>query len=69
MSSIDRKERGTLAISGSRLSLGPVVHAFWAGETPEMICQAYPSLTLARIIHVLLDPVTLIRSCPVGAIS
>ena len=26
-----------------------MVHAFWAGETPETICQAYPSLTLEQV--------------------
>jgi hypothetical protein len=26
-----------------------VIHAFWAGETPETICQAYPSLTLEQV--------------------
>jgi hypothetical protein len=26
-----------------------VVHAFWGGETPETICQAYPSLTLEQV--------------------
>jgi len=43
-----RNARGTMMISGSRVSLGSVVHAFWAGETPETICQAYPSLTLEQ---------------------
>ena len=46
---VDRNARGTLIISGSRVSVGSVVHAFWAGETPETICQAYPSLTLEQV--------------------
>jgi uncharacterized protein (DUF433 family) len=37
-----------MIISGTRVSLGSVVHAFLAGETPETICQAYPSLTLEQ---------------------
>jgi len=46
---VDRNARGTLIISGSRVSVGSVVHAFGAGETPETICQAYPSLTLEQV--------------------
>jgi len=42
---VDRNARGTLIISGSRVSVGSVVHAFWAGETPEPICQAYLALS------------------------
>ena len=46
---VERNARGTLVVSGSRVSLGSVVNAFWAGETPESICQAYPSLTLEQV--------------------
>ena len=46
---VDRNARGTLIVSGSRVSLASVVHAFWAGETPETICQAYPPLTLEQV--------------------
>lgn len=46
---VDRNARGTLIVSGSRVTLGSVIHAFWAGETPETICQAYPSLTLEQV--------------------
>jgi uncharacterized protein (DUF433 family) len=46
---VDRNTRGTLIVSGSRVSLASVVHAFWAGETPETICEAYPSLTLEHV--------------------
>lgn len=46
---IDRNVRGTLMVSGSRVNLGSVVQAFWAGETPETICQAYPSLSLEQV--------------------
>jgi len=38
-----------MVVAGSRVSVGSVVHAFWAGETPETICQAYPSLTLEQV--------------------
>jgi uncharacterized protein (DUF433 family) len=46
---VDRNTRGTLIVSGSRVSLASVVQSFWAGETPETICQAYPSLTLEQV--------------------
>jgi len=46
---VDRNTRRTLIVSGSRVSLESVVLAFWAGETPETICQAYPSLTLEQV--------------------
>ena len=45
---VGRNAQGTLVVSGSRVSLGSVVHAFWAGETPETICQAFPSLSLEQ---------------------
>lgn len=48
LSYVERNARGTLVVSGSRVSLGSIVQAFWAGETPETICQAYPSLTLEQ---------------------
>jgi len=46
---VDRNARGILIVAGSRVSVGSVVHAFWAGETPETICQAYPSLSLEQV--------------------
>jgi len=46
---VDRNARGVLVVSGSRVTLDSVVHAFWAGETPESICQAYPSLNLEQV--------------------
>jgi uncharacterized protein (DUF433 family) len=46
---VDRNEHGTLIVTGSRVSLGSVIHAFWEGETPETICQAYPSLSLEQV--------------------
>jgi uncharacterized protein (DUF433 family) len=49
MSCVGRNARGTLVVAKSRVSLGSVVEAFWAGETPETICQAYPSLNLEEV--------------------
>jgi uncharacterized protein (DUF433 family) len=45
---VARNPRGTLVVADSRVTLGSVVHAFWTGETPETICQAFPSLTLEQ---------------------
>ncbi len=49
MSYVGRNARGTLVVAKSRVRLGALVAAFWAGETPETICQAYPSLTLEQV--------------------
>ena len=48
-SAVDRNQHGTLIVTGSRVSLGSVIHASWEDETPETICQAYPSLSLGRV--------------------
>ncbi len=45
---VDRNAQGTLVVAGSRVSLESVVRAFWTGETPETICQAYPALSLEQ---------------------
>ncbi len=45
---VERNAQGTLVVAGSRVSLESVVRAFWAGETPETICQAYPALSLEQ---------------------
>jgi uncharacterized protein (DUF433 family) len=41
--------QGTWRISGTRVSLDSVIHAFWEGATPEEICQDFPSLSLAQV--------------------
>lgn len=46
---VERNTRGTLVVAGSRVSVGSVVRAFWTGETPEAICQAYPALSLEQV--------------------
>ena len=46
---VERNTRGTLVVAGSCVSVGSVVRAFWAGETPETICQAYPALNLEQV--------------------
>ena len=46
---VERNTQGTLVVAGSRVSVGSVVRAFWTGETPETICQAYPALSLEQV--------------------
>lgn len=50
---VERNKQGSLVVSGSRVSVGSVVRAFWAGETPETICQAYPALSLEQAYGVI----------------
>jgi uncharacterized protein (DUF433 family) len=42
-------EDGTIRISGSRVTLDSVVHAFQQGATAEQIQDSFPSLTLREI--------------------
>jgi len=46
---VTRNEHGTLRVAGSRVTLASLVHAFWRGETPETIVQAFPSLSLEQV--------------------
>jgi uncharacterized protein (DUF433 family) len=50
---VERNTQGTMVVAGSRVSVGSVVRAFWTGETPETICQAYPVLTLEQVYGVI----------------
>lgn len=45
--------QGTWRITGTRVSLDSVIHAFWEGATPEEICQDFPSLSLAQVYSVI----------------
>ena len=40
---------GGWRISGSRVSLDSIVHAFWEGQTPEAIAEDFPTLSLEQI--------------------
>ncbi len=40
---------GRMRVSGTRVLLDLVVHAFHRGETPEHIMQMYPTLTLESV--------------------
>lgn len=44
---------GVVRVSGTRVPLETVVHAFRQGATPEEIAQDFPSLTLAQVYAVL----------------
>jgi len=46
---VTTNEQGTLRVAGSRVTLASIVHAFWRGETPETIVQAFPSLSLEQV--------------------
>jgi uncharacterized protein (DUF433 family) len=43
--------QGTWRITDTRVSLDSVVSAFWAGSTPEDICQDFPSLSLVQVYN------------------
>ena len=32
---VERNEQGTLRVTGTRVSLASVVHAYWNGDSPE----------------------------------
>lgn len=36
-------------VAGSRVSLDSIVYAFWNGESPESIAEAFPVLTLEQV--------------------
>jgi len=45
--------QGTWRVTSTRVSVESVIHAFWAGATPEEICQDFPSLSLGRVYAVI----------------
>jgi uncharacterized protein (DUF433 family) len=40
---------GGWRVTGTRVSLDSVVHAYWNGSSPEQIAQDYPSLSLDQV--------------------
>jgi uncharacterized protein (DUF433 family) len=46
---VTRTEQGAWRITGTRISLDSVVHAYWDGRLPEVIAADIPSLTLEQI--------------------
>jgi uncharacterized protein (DUF433 family) len=45
---VERRERG-FWISGTRVSLDSIVHAFLSGQTAESIAQSFPTLSLEQV--------------------
>jgi uncharacterized protein (DUF433 family) len=45
--------QGTWRVAGTRVSVESVIHAFWAGATPEEICQDFPTLPLGQVYAVI----------------
>jgi uncharacterized protein (DUF433 family) len=39
----------TLRVTGTRVSLASLVHAYWRSESPESIVQSFPSLSLEQV--------------------
>lgn len=50
---LTRTSEGVLRITGTRITLDSVIHAFQEGATPEEMCQDFPGLALAHIYSVL----------------
>jgi|SRR6516162_6454754 uncharacterized protein (DUF433 family) len=46
---VTRTADGTWRVTGTRISLDSIVHAYWDGRLPEAIATDYPSLTLEQI--------------------
>ena len=44
-----RTPQGGWRITGTRVSLDSVVHAYWAGRMPEAIAADFPSLSLEQV--------------------
>jgi uncharacterized protein (DUF433 family) len=44
-----RTPEGGWRIAGSRVSLDSIVHAYWAGQSPEAIAEDFPTLSLEQV--------------------
>ena len=49
---LSQDQAGVLRVTGTRVSLDSVVHAFTEGATPEEIVQQYPTLDLKDVYAV-----------------
>ena len=45
---VEKMEHG-YRVSGNRVSLDSVVHAYWNGQTAESIAQSFPGLSLEQV--------------------
>src|SRR5205085_8683757 len=46
---VSRTPAGAWRITGTRVSLDSLVHAYWQGRLPEAIVADFPSLTLEQV--------------------
>lgn len=46
---VERTPVGGWRVTGSRVSLDSIVHAYWEGRMPESIASDFPSLSLEQI--------------------
>jgi uncharacterized protein (DUF433 family) len=44
-----QKQHEVYRITGTRVSLDSIVHAWWAGQSAETIAQSFPVLTLEQV--------------------
>jgi uncharacterized protein (DUF433 family) len=49
---LSQDQAGVLRVTGTRVSLDSVIHAFNEGSTPEEIAQQYPTLNLKDVYAV-----------------
>jgi uncharacterized protein (DUF433 family) len=46
---VTQTEIGSWRVTGTRVSLDSIVHAYWSGRLPESIVADFPSLTLEQV--------------------
>lgn len=46
---VERTSEGSWRVSGSRVSLDSVIHAYWEGLSPEQITTEFPTLSLEQV--------------------
>jgi len=49
MNYVEKTPQGGWRVTGSRVSLDSIVHAYWEGRMPEAIATDFPSLSLEQI--------------------
>ena len=50
---LTRIEDGTLRVSGTRIPIDRIVYAYQQGQTPEQICQDFPTVSFADVYAVI----------------
>ena len=50
---LEKEDNGRIKVQGTRIPLEIIVHAFWAGSTPEQIVQDYSTLKLGDVYAVI----------------